>query len=1540
MSRFFFMLSMLCLTIPVFGQSPQSILSDGSANLSGAACPPGQENFAGTVSIGPVTGQSNDIDLDTMYLCLGDEVQILHNGDGSLVGDPDPTTAPGIGYAFYDCPPTIDGPDKTTIGTDPCLVDDPPPMDLFYVATDGSLNGDILFFNDGTLIDFFNMGNPALYWFAPITFDAIVGGPVFQALYENNGPCVNANVDAAFAAVYLTAIEENNVNIGTGNADCGGSFNIFGGLPEFDGSFYDITIQSDDDPLVFGSVVNGPVTHGDLVDFTVPEAGSYTITVEDGKSCGTSFQVDIASCAALSVIIPTVAALPGENVCIEVTAENFDQIISMQFTIEFDNTVLSLTGIQGFNPGMPGFNNSNFNVVGNSIILSYFDPNLNGITLPDGAVLFELCFDVIGVLGDFGAVFFTDSPTAPEITDNTGVIGFNGIDGGIVASDNILIVQIDTDAITCAGDDDGGFSVTVSNGNAPYEITWEPTGGGPVQGPGQILVDGGTFTATNQAPGSYDVTITDGSLPNPNVFTTTIEIVDGPELNAIFNLDQPLCNGGLGSVTAILVIDSVAVPNPGPNYVFEWGGGQTGAFLPDVASGLYSITITDTVSGCFGTGTTFLPQPSPIDIMVTDVQDATCSGVADGSISFSVSGGTPDGLGNYEFTWSNYPAGGTSSGVAGILSPIPDGTYVLVVTDGNGCQDSLPIDVGAAKELVITTDVFQDVSCNGLCDGVIDVSASTQGGVSNIYNFNWSGTPVPPASTDGPANSNLSDVCAGTYTVVLTDDDGCMTDTTFTVNEPEELVVSLLDFTGESCDVGDDGTATIGVMGGVFPYTYDWGNGQTDSIAIDLSAGIYEVTVTDDNACEDSLEVTITQPVPPSIVSFPDDVLNCADSMDGELTVTAAPGVGGAAITDYSWSTGNNGPALITQNGLGVGTYFVTVTDGAACFVIDSAVVTAPPPLVVDSIQLNAPLCPGDGGGSISVFVSGGTGPYFFDWSLDAFDGVGNSAIAGAPVVAGTYTVEITDANDCPSIIETITLEDPPSIVVDFTAIDSVSCFNSQGVPCDGTATATASFSDGAMGMFNFTWDSGEQDFGVDNSTAMMLCQGTQSVVVSDGTCSVTVDVEIPSPDPLTEGINSIVERVSCFGAADGTITADVIGGNPPYNFDWGGGVMGQTITGLTPGPYLAVITDSKGCQFQFTATVDQPDPFVAVIDEQNTIDTVNCFGDMNGVVTVSAQGGNLDISTFIGYNWEDNISSGSSASGLGAGTYTVTVSDFLGCEDELTIEIFEPTEIMFELGEIEEILCAGQQTSLTVDTAFGGTGFSNIWYTFSVDNAVNQSLGTSVPVFAGPHLITVEDDNGCTSDTLINLLEPAPILLEYPEVVTVELGDSVQLQPSILQLVIPLDQDSVFWTPGTFLSFGDDLLEPTVTPIDDINYEVLIFDENGCSAVATVRVEVDKNINVYIPNIFSPDADGINDYFQIFTGTGVAQVRSFRVFDRWGELVFNKTNIPAGAGETEGWDGTFRGRAMNSGVYVYIAEVEYRDGRVILFRGDVTLLR
>ena len=1530
-------------------QMPQTILSKAAASGQEGilACPPGQQNFAGTVSIGPANAQSNDIDLDTMYLCLGDEVMILHNGDSDLSGDPIPLTPPGIGYAFYNCLPTISGPDKITIGSDPCLVDNPPPADLFYVATEGDLSGDILFFNDGNLINFFNGGAPGLFWWAPITFDALVTVPippldtVYQALYENNGPCVNANVGAAFATVYLNAISISNASSGGGNTGCQGTFDLSGGLPEWDGSNYTIDISLASDPSVKGVVTSGPATHGDQVSFIVPEAGLYTITVEDGKSCGATTQVTVSVCQAVVLTIGTAVGLPGDNVCVDVFADNFAGILGTQFTLTFDNAVLNLTSITGFNPNMAGLGIGNFNSFPGTILFAWNDFNPAGSTIPDGSVMFSLCFDIVGNLGDCSAVAFSNTPLSIEIITPLGLTDTILNDGLVCASDDIPTVDITTSPVACPGFMDGSFTVTVSDGTTPYQISWQALGGGPVQGPGVINTQGGSFTASNLATGNYVVTVVDGGIA-PD-FIDTVFVDEGPALNVIFTQVAPLCNGGTGSITAVIVLDSVVVVNPGPQYIFAWSNNAATQTISGVTSGLYSVTVTDTSTGCTATSPTFLPQTPPIVITTNSITDATCTGIADGAIMVSASGGTPGGAIPYTFFWPGVAGGTTETGTSSTVSTLLEGVYTLQVTDGNGCTQTAQLTVGASKELVLTPQSTQNISCNALCDGSIAVQASTIGGLSNSYSFTWTGVPgiPPPGPVNTATSSAVNNLCAGAYNVTLTDDAGCEVTAAFSLTEPPELQASLLAFTNESCTVGNDGTATIGVTGGTYPYSYAWGiPGQTDSTATALTANAYEVTVTDANGCEDLVPFTISLPTPPQLVTLNDDLLDCFDDTNGSLTVVATPG--SSPIASYAWSNGPSGPAITTISGLSPGNYCVTITATDACETIACADVNAPAPLQLDSISTTSPLCPGLGGGAVSVFITGGTGPYFYNWSLDIFDGVGISAIGGAPVTAGPYNLIVTDANGCAPLDIDMLVEDPPAIQVSFTGIDSVSCFANQGVPCDGIATASAQYSDGSTGLFNFIWPSGEQDFNVASSTAQQLCLGNQTLTVSDGICSATFTVMIPFPDTLNVASLNI-DDVTCFGYSDGSATVQAQGGTAPYMYTWSNAQTGGTVSNLGPGTYTVTIMDNKGCKFQSTVSIDEPTELMAFIDTQNSIDSVTCAGDADAVISVTAQGGNINISPVLLYTWQGGIAlpTSNTATGLAAGAYNVTVSDVLGCFDVLTFQVFEPTPIQYELGPIADIPCAGQTTVVTVDTAWGGNGFAPFWYSFSVGNASAQPLGTPIEVFGGEQVVTIFDYEGCSVDTVLYIQEPPPIVLIYPDVLVVELGDSIKLQPSFVDP--PFVQfDSIVWTPTTFLRFEGDSLLPWVRPIETTEYEIQAFDINGCLALASVLIDVDKNRNVYLPNIFTPNNDGINDYFQLFTGNGVFRIRSLRVFDRWGELVFERLDIPASPypDPSNGWDGTFRGRAVNPGVFVYIAEVEFEDGQLLLYRGDVTLMR
>ncbi|MCB0641412.1 MAG: gliding motility-associated C-terminal domain-containing protein, partial [Phaeodactylibacter sp.] len=540
----------------------------------------------------------------------------------------------------------------------------------------------------------------------------------------------------------------------------------------------------------------------------------------------------------------------------------------------------------------------------------------------------------------------------------------------------------------------------------------------------------------------------------------------------------------------------------------------------------------------------------------------------------------------------------------------------------------------------------------------------------------------------------------------------------------------------------------------------------------------------------------------------------------------------------------------------------------------------------------------------------------------------------------------ITDANGCPSLELTIPLDDPPSIEIDFTAISPVSCFQNQGQPCDGMATATASYSDGTAGTFNFSWSSGENELGVMSSTAMELCQDQQEVVVSDGTCSVTASIFIPAPAILAVGDDDL-NNPSCFGSTDGSVSVTATGGTGPYTYNWATMDVGSTISNIGAGSYAVTITDNNMCEVTYIATLTQPAPLVGSLVSTGTVDSVSCFGEADAVVTVTAQGGNIPTSPILNFEWDPAIvpSPGNTdqATGLAAGTYSVTVSDILGCSDVVDFNISAPPPIQFDLGEVAGILCPGGTTSITVDTAFGGNGFNNLWYNFSVDNATGVPLGLPIEVFAGTHIITVTEvaGSGCSADTTIFIHAPADIILEYPPVVVVELGDSVILEPDALILAAPLD--SIVWTPTTYLTFDSlNLLEPQVRPIESTAYTIQAFDINGCLVLAEVYVDVDKNRNVYIPNIFSPNGDGLNDYFQPFTGTGVVEVSNFEIYDRWGEQVHLARQIPPLRDEQPAyaWDGTFNGQKMNPGVYVYLIEVVFEDGQILLYRGSVTLIR
>lgn len=1534
-------------------QIPRNITFLGDAGAQRVVpCP---DNDAGTITFDfpNFAGQSNDFDPDTIYLCFGDTLPVLHNQDWTINGDPNPATPAGVAYAFYDCRPTVDGPDTMAVLNDPCLNKaNPlvvggvsfPQTNGIWVAVDDD-QGNVNLINNGFHQEAFNMGNPApiQLWFAPITVDNIN-----LLAYENGGPCVSVSVGEAFSVVYLEAIEVTETFPDTGPG-LQGAFSVENGLPEFEpGTTYGpITISHLGGDILAGTVLTPNPGHGDTVQYTLPRPGEYEVVIEDGKSCA---GVDTI---VMPVIFSAGAAngAPGDTVCVEIRVDNLVDVTNAQFTLTWDPAVLDFVEVSNLNSMLPGLDGSAFGTTPNltdqgQLTFGWADLLFGNNSLPDGSVLFEACFEITGALGQSSPIGFSDMPLDIQVgsVNNTPFqYPFETSPGMVSVTGSSLLVQTSQDSVSCNGLSDGSFTVTVIGGVGPYNFTWNtfpPTG--PENGPITITNSGGSSTVGGRLAGEYRIIVTDSDMP-ANMDTVFVEVLQGPEFAVnVAELQSPTCFGDMdGALTANVTINGVAVPNPGSIFTFQWDvPGQTGQVLANIPSSTHTVTVTD-ASGCQEVDSGSLSQPGPLQILAnnTFITDATCSGAMDGAILVGASGGTTAN-GNYTYAWSG--GLGTITANTSQVSNLDPGTYTVTVTDDNNCVIQQDYTVSAAKILLVNLISLENVSCNGVGDGSIEVNG-TATGQQPIEPFTYTWSTIPPGQTfTGPLVTGLG---PGQYVVVAADDDpaGCFVSDTFTITEPAPLLIQEEALGNETCDNGGgDGFITISVTGGTYPYTYSWTGGQADSTATSLSAGMYTVDVTDANNCAASQTFNITAPTPPQVTQLNDDTLDCSDDTNGSLSVLATPG--GAPIQSYNWSNNATGQTITN---LSPGTYTVTITATDGCFTVDTALVVAPAPIMIDSIVGESPNCPGDDNGILFVYASGGTLPYRYVLG-NSTDTTSNSVFPG--LSAGDYPVTVIDANGCTPAAGVGTVVDPPSINVTFSDITGVSCF--EGV-CDGGAMASAVYSDGTPGLFRFSWASGEVDVDVMSSTATGLCRGPQALVVSDAnSCSSEDTVMIPSPPEIRP--SSSISNVSCNGLEDGQITITVSGGTPGYTYFWEEtGETTATISGLTAGSYNVIVTDANNCEDRLSAIVTEPNPLVLSVNTDETED-VSCFGEEDGVLVVTY---NFDDTTVneVGqnpYTWSSNVPAGSASSSLGvatnlpAGTYSVTITDLEGCQDSLTYTLMEPTEIMAVIPDPADPPCFNSTTKVNIDTVFGGAGAEPADYQYMVDgNGILLPINVAADIFGdGAHDVEIFDLNGCSALFQVDIDQPEEILVTFPEdPFVVELGDTTrQLQPIITPLSTQVD--SFIWSPADYLS-DPTVRNPFVRPLESLDYELTVVDVNGCEGMGSVFVELDANRNIYIPNVFSPNGDGVNDEFRVFPCVGVANIASVNIFNRWGDLIYqgegqDVSNGLFCIGGLPLWDGRFKDEDMKPDVYVYVIEVEFLDNITLVYRGDVSILR
>lgn len=605
-----------------------------------------------------------------------------------------------------------------------------------------------------------------------------------------------------------------------------------------------------------------------------------------------------------------------------------------------------------------------------------------------------------------------------------------------------------------------------------------------------------------------------------------------------------------------------------PPYSYVWSNGAMGAMLTGVPFGTYTVTATDNQSST-ATTSVMIDEPTAVSFNTPVINDVSCFGGNDGSITASATGG----VGGYQYNWSNGAMGATITGL------VP-GSYTVTVTDASNCTGLATYDVNEPAQLEINLESLQHETCFGAEDGAIMISVS--GGVVPVF-AEWS---------NGFIGTTISDLAPDNYTVTVTDNNNCTAMASYTINPGGVVNVTLENIQHVTCNGGADGSISVSANGGQAPYTFEWSNGATGPDINMLAAGSYLVTATDNNGCEVVKVYTITQPAPISITINADGANLCAGDSLVNLTAVAA---GDHEPFTGEWSNGVSG---LTNNNLSAGSYTITVTDAAGCTASASTIVTAPSPVIVSVLTTDETAAGANDGTAIAV-ASGGTPDYTYLWS----NGSTTDSIGGLP--PGVYTVTVTDNNGCTATASG--------------QVDAFGCtfdvdLGPDTIICEGESLMI----NGSPGAVTYAWSTGEGTESILVSTGGEYC-----LTATDGAGCQDVDCIVISIDtfPL---ITCPVTDESVPGANDGAIACDSISGSITYL--WSTGATTPSIVGLAPGDYCVTMTNNIGCSAEQCFTVHSGSCQLVVT---SIVEPVLCAGDSTGSVSVSVENATPPVSYF-----------------------------------------------------------------------------------------------------------------------------------------------------------------------------------------------------------------------------------------------------------------------------------------------------------------------
>ncbi len=916
---------------------------------------------------------------------------------------------------------------------------------------------------------------------------------------------------------------------------------------------------------------------------------------------------------------------------------------------------------------------------------------------------------------------------------------------------------------------------------------------------------------------------------------------------------------------------------------YNWSTGASQPAITVSSGGVYSLTVTD-ANGC-RTNNSFAVTQNPLPTVNIG-----------GSTSYCIGGFTTLNAGAQyaQYQWS-------TGGAASTIQVNQAGAYGLTVTDANGC-------VGSAQ-----VQVTEDTELNPVVSGPLSFcpgTSTTLDAGEGFQTYRWS---------DNSVSQTLTVSNPGTYSVTVTDASGCTGDTDVAVSEypaPMPVIEGALEYCA-----GSSTSLTAG--GGAFS-SYNWSAGSFEPQLTVGQPGVYSITVIDGNGCQETASATVQEnPLPVFQIS------GALSFCQGGGTELSAP----AGFASYLWSTGAQGPGITVQS---PGNYGLTVTNSFGCSsqqAVSAAQVPLPladagPPQVIDCNEA-----------AVQIGGTGSSqgGSVMYQWSGPGIDASNANAQFPSVSVPGEYILTAINTNlGCTSLPSSVLVSndiETPIVVLEVQGV--LNCLNS-------SVLVNAAGSSVGPGFTHQWFDGGMNPLSNPGLALQAGTAGTYYLQVSNmnngcealGSAVVSQNISYPLAEAgLPMHLDCETTAVTLDAAASQA------GDSLAYNWTTVGGRIlsgGNSLAPAVDEPGLYILTVSNtgnGCASADTVQVTQDiNVPLAEAGPDRQIDCVNPVVTLNGAG--SSTGSQYSHQWAFGQPG-NVVGSGLSLTAEEAGAYFIIVTNTTnGCANTDAVEVIQnaaaPSDINLAL---DGPTCFGDADgSVLIGSVAGGTPP----YLFSFDG---QPFGGQTAFFnlpAGNYPVVVQDAIGCEYELVAALEDGNDLTVNLGEDRTVRLGEETAL---LAQLSVSESEIvALNWNAADSLSCTD-CLRPVVVPSTSGSYFVEVVDENGCVASDQVILFVDKRRDLYVPNVFSPNGDGQNDVFMAFAGPEVARIRSFLVFNRWGESVFEVYNFPPN-NPTYGWNGDFRSDLYNGAVFTWFAEVEFVDGVVEVFKGDVTLMR